>query len=49
MLSLVLFQWWRDIVRERDQGWHTSYVASNIRLGMVLFIVSEIFFFFRFF
>nr|AGN92171.1 cytochrome c oxidase subunit III [Lamprotula leaii] len=49
LLSAVLFQWWRDVIRESDQGWHTSYVAGNIRLGMVLFIVSEVFFFFSFF
>nr|AGO02034.1 cytochrome c oxidase subunit III [Solenaia carinata] len=49
VVMFVLFQWWRDIVRESDQGWHTSYVASNIRLGMVLFIGSEAFLFFSFF
>nr|QDH07388.1 cytochrome c oxidase subunit 3 [Microcondylaea bonellii] len=48
-LLLVLFQWWRDIVREGDQGWHTSRVASNIRLGVVLFIISEVFLFLSFF
>nr|APA19201.1 cytochrome c oxidase subunit III [Parvasolenaia rivularis] len=48
-LLLVLFQWWRDIIREGDQGWHTSYVAKNIRLGVVLFILSEVFLFFSFF
>nr|QDH07362.1 cytochrome c oxidase subunit 3 [Chamberlainia hainesiana] len=46
---LVLGQWWRDVIRESNQGWHTSYVAWNIRLGMVLFIVSEVMFFFSFF
>nr|QDH07414.1 cytochrome c oxidase subunit 3 [Monodontina vondembuschiana] len=49
LLVIILWQWWRDIIREGDQGWHTSYVASNIRLGMVLFIGSEVFFFFSFF
>nr|QDH07438.1 cytochrome c oxidase subunit 3 [Pilsbryoconcha exilis] len=49
LLSIVLFQWFRDIVREGEQGWHTSYVASNIRFGMVLFIGSEVLFFFSFF
>nr|ARH56127.1 cytochrome c oxidase subunit 3 [Pseudunio marocanus] len=48
-LLLVMYQWWRDVVREGRQGWHTSYVAKNIRIGMVLFIVSEVFFFFGFF
>nr|UWM10839.1 cytochrome c oxidase subunit III [Pseudocuneopsis capitata] len=49
LLFGVLWQWLRDVVRESNQGWHTSYVASNIRLGMVLFIISEVFFFFSFF
>nr|YP_004425016.1 cytochrome c oxidase subunit III [Utterbackia peninsularis]ADL62593.1 cytochrome c oxidase subunit III [Utterbackia peninsularis] len=49
LLSLVLYQWWRDVVRESNQGWHTSYVVKGIRLGMMLFIISEVFFFFSFF
>nr|ALQ78689.1 cytochrome c oxidase subunit 3 [Potomida littoralis] len=49
LVLVVLSQWWRDVIRESDQGWHTSYVANNIRLGMVLFIGSEVFFFFSFF
>nr|UWM10853.1 cytochrome c oxidase subunit III [Pseudocuneopsis sichuanensis] len=49
LLTMVLLQWLRDVVRESDQGWHTSYVAGNMRLGMVLFIISEVFFFFSFF
>nr|ACQ91073.1 cytochrome c oxidase subunit III [Pyganodon grandis] len=48
-LGVVLYQWLRDVVRESNQGWHTSYVAKNLRLGMMLFIFSEIFFFFLFF
>nr|ACQ91021.1 cytochrome c oxidase subunit III [Quadrula quadrula] len=49
LLVVVLFQWLRDIIRESNQGWHTSFVASNIRFGMVLFILSEVFFFLDFF
>nr|AQM37781.1 cytochrome c oxidase subunit III [Unio crassus] len=49
LFLMGLFQWLRDVVRESNQGWHTSYVASSIRLGMILFIISEIFFFFSFF
>nr|UWM10881.1 cytochrome c oxidase subunit III [Cuneopsis celtiformis] len=49
LLLVVLCQWLRDVVRESNQGWHTSYVASNIRFGMILFIISEVFFFFSFF
>lgn len=49
ILGMVIWQWFRDVIRESNQGWHTRYVASNIRLGIMLFILSEIFFFFSFF
>lgn len=42
--------WWRDVIREATfEGDHTEYVRNNIRMGMVLFIVSEIGLFFAFF
>ncbi len=42
--------WWRDIVREAlFEGYHTSIVQNGLRLGMILFIGSEIMFFFAFF
>nr|AEP27626.1 cytochrome c oxidase subunit III [Brachytemnus porcatus] len=47
---LIMYQWWRDIVRESTfQGHHTLKVTMGLRLGMVLFIISEIFFFIAFF
>lgn len=47
---IVLSFWFRDIVRESTfEGHHTLAVQRGIRLGMVLFIVSEIMFFFGFF
>nr|YP_009944049.1 cytochrome c oxidase subunit III [Dicaeum eximium]QOD95893.1 cytochrome c oxidase subunit III [Dicaeum eximium] len=47
---LVMFQWWRDIVRESTfQGHHTPTVQKGLRYGMTLFIISEAFFFFGFF
>jgi len=41
--------WWRDVVREGNEGHHTYVVQSNLRYGMILFIISEIMFFFAFF
>jgi len=42
--------WWRDVVREGTfEGHHTSYVRKGIKFGMILFIVSEVMFFFAFF
>nr|UTN43150.1 cytochrome c oxidase subunit 3 [Strongylocotes lipogonus] len=48
--SLVAFQWWRDVIRESTfQGRHTKKVYSGLSVGMILFIVSEVMFFFSFF
>nr|YP_003331346.1 cytochrome c oxidase subunit III [Acmaeodera sp. NCS-2009]ACM45042.1 cytochrome c oxidase subunit III [Acmaeodera sp. NCS-2009] len=48
--SLIMFQWWRDVTREGTyQGLHTFKVTLGLRWGMILFIVSEIFFFISFF
>nr|QIV24619.1 cytochrome c oxidase subunit III [Papunya picta] len=47
---LVMYQWWRDIVREATyQGLHTMSVTTGLRWGMILFITSEVFFFISFF
>nr|QBC73145.1 cytochrome c oxidase subunit III [Bathysciadiidae sp. MNHN-IM-2013-40843] len=52
-LLIILFtmlQWWRDVVRESTlQGLHTKMVYSGLSLGMLLFISSEVLFFFAFF
>lgn len=47
---LTIVQWWRDVVREGTyQGLHTSVVGMGLRWGIILFIVSEVLFFFSFF
>nr|YP_010952831.1 cytochrome c oxidase subunit III [Tetraloides nigrifrons]WMQ53251.1 cytochrome c oxidase subunit 3 [Tetraloides nigrifrons] len=47
---LTMIQWWRDITREGTyQGHHTSIVVKGLRWGMILFILSEVLFFFSFF
>nr|ACJ69619.1 cytochrome c oxidase subunit III [Venturia canescens] len=49
-LILSILQWWRDIIRESTfQGMHTINVTKLLRLGMIMFIISEIFFFISFF
>nr|YP_008758086.1 cytochrome c oxidase subunit III [Jellisonia amadoi]AGW80400.1 cytochrome c oxidase subunit III [Jellisonia amadoi] len=48
--KLTMYQWWRDISREGTfQGLHTLIVSKGLRYGMILFIISEILFFFSFF
>lgn len=50
MILFMMFCWWRDIIREGTiEGQHTYAVQLGLRMGMLLFIVSEIMFFFAFF
>nr|UBN08900.1 cytochrome c oxidase subunit 3 [Panesthia parva] len=50
IMILTMIQWWRDIVREGTyQGLHTKIVTKGLRWGMILFIISEVFFFISFF
>ena len=45
-----MFLWCRDVIRESTyQGYHTKIVRYSLKIGMILFIVSEIFFFLSFF
>jgi len=49
-ICLTMAIWWRDIIREATfEGQHTKAVQNGLRWGMILFIVSEIMFFFAFF
>nr|AKS04194.1 cytochrome c oxidase subunit 3 [Parasagitta elegans] len=50
LIFATMFQWWRDVTREATfQGKHTAKVESGMRMGMLLFICSEVFFFAAFF
>ena len=49
-LLVSMFVWWRDVVRESTfEGHHTGIVQQGLRFGVILFIISEILFFFAFF
>jgi cytochrome c oxidase subunit 3 len=50
MVLFVMFCWWRDVIREGTiEGQHTLMVQRGLKMGMLLFIVSEVMFFFAFF
>jgi heme/copper-type cytochrome/quinol oxidase subunit 3 len=49
IFSTILFAWFLTVVSESSQGYHTLAVRQGLRFGMILFIVSEIMFFFAFF
>lgn len=45
-----MYQWWRDVSYESSSlGLHSRIVELGLRWGVVLFIISEIFFFLSFF
>jgi len=47
---LCIYIWWRDVIREATfSGSHTKIVYNGIRIGIILFIISEVLFFISFF
>nr|YP_004842322.1 cytochrome c oxidase subunit III [Ibidoecus bisignatus]AEM23862.1 cytochrome c oxidase subunit III [Ibidoecus bisignatus]UTT72608.1 cytochrome c oxidase subunit 3 [Ibidoecus bisignatus] len=49
-LILVIFCWWRDVIRESTfQGFHMKKVCFGLYMGVSMFIISEVMFFFSFF
>nr|ACY09465.1 cytochrome c oxidase subunit III [Meteorus pulchricornis] len=50
LMLLLMFQWWRDVIREGAyQGSHLICITAGLQCGMVMFILSEVMFFFSFF
>lgn len=50
LLILCIYQWWRDVVRERTfQGFHSKVVVKGLKIRMLIFITSEVIFFLRIF
>jgi heme/copper-type cytochrome/quinol oxidase subunit 3 len=49
IMIYILFMWWSDVIEESFEGHHTEPVAKGLRLGFLLFIISEVIFFFSFF
>lgn len=50
MVIYTMYVWWRDVINEGIHGGHhKSIVRHGLRVGMALFIVSEVMFFFGFF
>lgn len=50
LVLTCIINWWRDVIRESTfQGFHSSNVLKGLRWGIILFITSEVLFFFAFF
>ena len=41
----TMYVWWRDVIRESHAGDHTKVVSIGLRMGFILFIMSEVMFF----
>ena len=49
-ILILTSQWWRDVSREGTLlGQHSFAVELGLRMGIILFIISEVFFFVSFF
>jgi heme/copper-type cytochrome/quinol oxidase subunit 3 len=48
-LFVTIMKWFLSVIKESSQGFHTKKVQFGLRLGMLLFIVSEVMLFFSFF
>lgn len=49
VLLLITIVWFRDIIRESKQGFHTVVVQKGLRLSFIIFLITEIMLFFSFF
>jgi len=50
LVLMTMWMWWRDVISESvKEKAHTDEVSHGLRIGMVLFITSEVMFFVAFF
>jgi len=48
-VGFIAFLWWKDFSRERLLGYHSHKLEVSLRRAILLFILSEVFFFLSFF
>ncbi len=41
----VMYSWWSDVIKEAQAGDHTPVVVIGLRMGVIMFIISEVMFF----
>lgn len=49
ILVTIIFLWWKDVTRESILGYHNHKLELRLRISIMLFILSEVFFFVSFF
>lgn len=47
--TAVIFFWFRDMIHEAHAGFHNKWVLRGLRIGFILFVISEAMLFFSFF
>jgi len=48
--TIVAYLWWRDVTREANkQGLHNTNIILGLKIGIIIFITSEVIFFVSFF
>ncbi len=48
-LCIILCLWWKDVINEGIQGYHSANVKTGLKIGVVIFFLSEICLFGSFF
>jgi heme/copper-type cytochrome/quinol oxidase subunit 3 len=49
LLFITVIKWFLSVIEESSEGFHTLKVQQGLRIGILLFIASEVMFFFAFF
>lgn len=50
LILITMQRWWADVIKEATwAGYHTKLIQKGLKIGIILFIISEIMFFFAFF
>ncbi|MEO0389252.1 MAG: cytochrome c oxidase subunit 3, partial [Pseudomonadota bacterium] len=45
IIFYTMYAWWSDVVAESRVGDHTPVVSLGLRMGFIMFIISEVMFF----
>ena len=45
IVLITMYGWWRDVIKEADEGYQSPVVQLHLRYGMILFSASEVMFF----
>lgn len=49
LIGLITYQWFRDVIREAQGGFHTKVVQQGIYISFLIFLATEVMLFFSFF